>query len=49
MNEENQYFHWDRLISATIDRNWTSVRESCEALSIELESKEGEIKQNMEK
>ena len=42
MDEENQYFHWDKLVSATLDKNWGSVRESCKALSIDLEDTQEE-------
>jgi len=54
MGEENHYFHWDRLVSATIDENWKSVRESCAVLSIELEnqhdsSEEEKVEQYMGK
>jgi len=49
MDEENQYFHWDKLVSATLDENWKSVRESCEVLSIELEvSQEDNQEENIE-
>ena len=44
--EENEHFHWDRMVSATLNENWESVRESCEVLEIQLDSESGPIDEN---
>ena len=48
IDKENLDFHWNRMISSTILKDWKSVRESCKALNFKLESDNGIINQKME-
>lgn len=47
LDEKNHQFHWDRMISSTILKDWESVRESCKELKFKLDSDDGVINQKM--
>ncbi len=48
LDEELAHMHWDRLVPATLNKNWSSVRESCEVLEINLSTTEGEVAEHWE-